>query len=117
VDESDDLARAYVATNLGMQLTRLRQNSLAQTLHCDRRGVSTALRRDSQMLVISRRRHEELIIDNRIRVEVIAIQGNRVRLGITAPPEVPVSRGELQTHCDVHADSYSPWQEVECVLS
>lgn len=46
------------------------------------------------MLVLSRRLEEEIVIAGRIRMKVLEIKGNRVRLGITAPPEVPVHRSE-----------------------
>lgn len=47
------------------------------------------------MLVLSRKRDEEIVIDGTIRVMVIAIRGNKVLLGIAAPPEVPVDRMEV----------------------
>lgn len=47
------------------------------------------------MLVLTRKRGEELQIDGRIRVTVVSVQGNRVRLGIEAPGDVSVRRGEL----------------------
>ena len=48
------------------------------------------------MLVLSRRLGEEVVIDGNIRVTVVAVKGDRVRLGITAPPEVPVDRQEVR---------------------
>ena len=47
------------------------------------------------MLVLSRKPGEELVIGDNIRLTVVAIRGNKVRLGITAPVEVPVRRLEL----------------------
>ncbi len=47
------------------------------------------------MLVLSRRPGEEIVIDGTIRVTVVEIRGNQVRLGITAPPSVPVDRQEV----------------------
>jgi carbon storage regulator len=47
------------------------------------------------MLVLTRRIGEEVLIANNIRVAVVAVNGNRVRLGITAPSSVPVVRLEL----------------------
>jgi carbon storage regulator len=47
------------------------------------------------MLVVSRKVGEEIILADNIRLTVVAILGNRVRLGFTAPPEVPILRGEL----------------------
>jgi carbon storage regulator len=47
------------------------------------------------MLVLSRRAGETVIIDGGIRVTVVAVQGNKVRLGIEAPPDVTVDRSEV----------------------
>jgi carbon storage regulator len=47
------------------------------------------------MLVLSRRPGEEIIINNNIRVTVVAVKGDRVRIGISAPAEVPVDRAEI----------------------
>jgi carbon storage regulator len=47
------------------------------------------------MLVLTRRIGEEIVIDGNIRVVVTAIQGQKVRLGITAPPSIPVDRKEV----------------------
>jgi len=47
------------------------------------------------MLVLSRRRNESILIDGRIRVTVMTIQGNHVRLGIEAPADVSIWRSEL----------------------
>ena len=47
------------------------------------------------MLVLSRRVGEEIVIEGDIHVTVVAIKGNQVRLGVTAPASVPVARLEL----------------------
>lgn len=47
------------------------------------------------MLVLSRKSNEEIVIGGNIRVKVLEIKGNRVRLGICAPDQVPVMREEL----------------------
>ncbi|MBI3409665.1 MAG: carbon storage regulator [Planctomycetes bacterium] len=47
------------------------------------------------MLVLTRKIGEEIIIDGSIRVTITAIQGNKVRLGISAPPEVRIDRAEV----------------------
>jgi carbon storage regulator len=47
------------------------------------------------MLVLSRKVGEEIIIADNIRVRVVSIQGNQVRLGFTAPTEVRIQREEL----------------------
>ena len=47
------------------------------------------------MLVLSRKNNESIIIDDRIVVTVVEIRGDKVRLGIEAPKEVPVHRREV----------------------
>jgi carbon storage regulator len=47
------------------------------------------------MLVLTRRAGEEIVIDGNIRITVAEVQGNRVRLGIVAPPDVAVDRSEI----------------------
>jgi carbon storage regulator len=52
------------------------------------------------MLVLSRRLGEEIVIEGGIRLTVVAIQGNRVRIGVEAPPSVTVLRDELLNQAD-----------------
>lgn len=47
------------------------------------------------MLVLSRRLGETLIIGDEVKVTVLGISGNQVRLGISAPKEVSVHREEV----------------------
>lgn len=49
------------------------------------------------MLVLTRKARQALVIDGRIVVTVLEVEGDRVKLGIEAPPEVGVLRQEL---CD-----------------
>lgn len=51
------------------------------------------------MLVLTRRIGEEIVIAGDIRVTIVAVKGQRVRLGITAPSSIPVARLELQPFC------------------
>jgi len=48
------------------------------------------------MLVLSRKLHEKIIINGNIVVEVTAISGNKVRIGIDAPPDVRIVREESE---------------------
>ena len=47
------------------------------------------------MLVLSRRKTEELKIGENITVKILSIKGSVVKVGIEAPIETPVLRGEL----------------------
>ncbi len=57
------------------------------------------------MLVLSRKIGEKLIIGDNITVVVSRVAGNRVTLGIEAPNDVRVIRGELQVVVDDSAPS------------
>ncbi|MGI6418020.1 MAG: carbon storage regulator CsrA [Thermoguttaceae bacterium] len=47
------------------------------------------------MLVLSRQRDESIIIGDNIVVTIVDIRGDKVRLGIDAPSEIPVHRREI----------------------
>lgn len=47
------------------------------------------------MLVLSRKRGEAIVVGDNIRISIVEVQGNRVRLGIEAPTSVRVRREEL----------------------
>jgi len=47
------------------------------------------------MLVLSRKKNESIVINNDIRIVVVEIRGDKVRLGVEAPREVPVHRHEV----------------------
>lgn len=47
------------------------------------------------MLVLTRRVGEQIVIDGNITVVVVALQGDRVRLGVEAPADVQVDRLEV----------------------
>ena len=50
------------------------------------------------MLVLSRRESERIQLGDSIVVTVVKVKGDRVRLGIEAPADVLVLRGELERH-------------------
>ncbi|QDT39443.1 carbon storage regulator CsrA [Stratiformator vulcanicus] len=47
------------------------------------------------MLVLSRKKNESVVVDDRIVITIVEIRGDKVRLGIEAPREVPVHRKEI----------------------
>jgi len=47
------------------------------------------------MLVLSRKKNESIVINDDIIIVVVEIRGDKVRLGIEAPKEVPVHRNEV----------------------
>lgn len=49
------------------------------------------------MLVLSRKKNESIVIHDDITITVVEIRGDKVRIGIVAPKEVPVHRQEVYT--------------------
>ncbi len=47
------------------------------------------------MLILSRKRNESIVIGGNIEVCIVEIRGDKVRLGIEAPREIPVDRHEV----------------------
>lgn len=47
------------------------------------------------MLILTRKPDDEIIINSDIRVKILSVNENQVRIGITAPADVRILRGEL----------------------
>ena len=60
----------------------------------------TFTERNLNMLVLMRRQGEEICIGDSVRITVVSILGNKVRLGIEAPENVPVHRREVKEAID-----------------
>lgn len=60
------------------------------------------------MLVLSRRNGERVRIGQFVEVTVLECHNGRVRLGFSAPPEVPVHREEVYRQLEVDADTRQP---------
>jgi carbon storage regulator len=59
------------------------------------RSQDLTITEEHEMLVLSRKQGEAIIIGDNITVTVLATDGDRVKLGIVAPAEVPVHREEI----------------------
>ena len=47
------------------------------------------------MLALSRKKNEALVVNNNVEITILDIKGDQVKIGITAPKEVPVYRKEV----------------------
>ena len=47
------------------------------------------------MLALSRKKNEALVINNNIEITILEVKGDQVKIGITAPKEIPVYRKEV----------------------
>jgi carbon storage regulator len=58
-------------------------------------GIRSAWRKETTMLILTRKAGESLVIANNIVVTVIGTNNGQVRLGIEAPADVVVDREEI----------------------
>jgi carbon storage regulator len=58
-------------------------------------GSSGKRTKERTMLVLSRKKNESIVINDDITIVVVEIRGDKVRLGVEAPKEVPVHRREV----------------------
>ena len=47
------------------------------------------------MLALTRKKGESLVINNNIEIKVLEIRGDQIKIGISAPKEVPIYRKEV----------------------
>ena len=60
------------------------------------------------MLVLSRKKNESIVINNDITIVVVEIRGDKVRLGVEAPREIPVHRREVYDAIHRSEESEAP---------
>jgi carbon storage regulator len=61
------------------------------------------------MLVLTRRLGESVVIEGGVQITVVAVQGNKVRLGIVAPDHMRVDRQEVHARrCEFDAEALNP---------
>ena len=65
------------------------------------------------MLVLTRKSNQIIMIGDDIEVSVLAIMGEKVRIGIEAPRSVPVFRKEV--YLEIQQDSSSPDEDRKAV--
>ncbi len=65
------------------------------------------------MLVLTRKVNESLVIGEDVVITVVDIKGDKVRLGIEAPKEIPVARSEIAGNATAARDKPKPPQAGE----
>jgi carbon storage regulator len=63
---------------------------------------------EGDMLVLSRKQSERIVIGSSILITVLKVDGNHVRLGIEAPSTTPIVRAELLSRQDRHPEGVDP---------
>jgi carbon storage regulator CsrA len=69
------------------------------------------------MLVLSRKVDQEIVIDGNIKIRVLKVKGNTIRLGIDAPQEVHIARGELEKRDSREAQNLPKADDVNANFS
>lgn len=49
------------------------------------------------MLALSRKKNEAIIVNNNVEITILEVKGDQVKIGITAPKDVPIYRKEVYT--------------------
>ena len=65
------------------------------------------------MLVLSRKNNESIVINDDIVITIVEIRGDKVRLGIVAPKDVPVHREEIYEAIHGHKPVNAPANPAE----
>lgn len=47
------------------------------------------------MLALSRKKNEAIIVNNNVEITILEVKGDQVKIGVTAPKEVPIYRKEV----------------------
>src|SRR6058998_2812335 len=81
----------------------------------DRPGRRVGLPRGS-MLVLTRKSNQSMMIGDDIEVSVLAIMGEKVRIGIEAPRSIPVFRKEVSLEIRQDSSPEEAVQEVDAAL-
>ena len=68
------------------------------------------------MLVLTRKSNQSIMIGDEIEVSVLAIMGEKVRIGIEAPRSIPVFRKEVYLEIRQDASTEETRQEVDAAL-
>lgn len=66
------------------------------------------------MLVLTRKAGESIVIGNQVRITILEIQGRQIRLGVEAPGDISVHRGEVYER--IKQENQSAIQEGEAEL-
>jgi carbon storage regulator len=69
--------------------------------------ITNDYRMEADMLVLTRRVGESLTVGDEIKVTILGVKGNQVRVGIDAPRDLPVMREELKRRLEGETDDAS----------
>ena len=64
-------------------------------------GQTKLKTKENDMLILTRRLGEKIIIGDNVKMVILGVKGNQVRIGIDAPKEISVHREEIQKRIDI----------------
>ena len=67
------------------------------------------------MLALARKINQSIMIGNDIEVTLLEIKGDQIKIGISAPQNVPIYRKEIFDQ--IQQENKNAGQEVECIKS
>ncbi|HEY3865163.1 MAG TPA: carbon storage regulator CsrA [Solirubrobacteraceae bacterium] len=67
------------------------------------------------MLVLTRKSNQSIMIGDDIEVSVLSVMGDKVRIGIQAPQEIPVFRTEI--YLEIHREDGATLEDVRAEVS
>ena len=65
------------------------------------------------MLALTRKKGEALVLNNNIEVTILAIRGDQVKIGVSAPKEVPIYRKEVYLQIQKENEESSSAESME----
>ena len=74
----------------------LKKLMISSSFYCTScRIVDKLIKGEMEMLVLSRKQHQSLVIGDNVKITVLELKGNQVRLGFDAPDSIVVHREEI----------------------
>jgi len=67
------------------------------------------------MLVLSRKKNQSIVIDGGIEIQILQLKGGTVKIGINAPDNIRIVRGELEQYSDEKIEPLSDEQIAAAV--
>lgn len=64
--------------------------------------------KETMVLVLSRKIGEEIVIDDRITIKIVDIEGPKIKIGVSAPRDMPVHRKEVHEMIHIRDAARSP---------
>src|SRR5690606_25527914 len=78
--------------------------------------IPSAGERQGRVLVLTRKSNQSIMIGDDIEISVLAVMGEKVRIGIDAPRAVPVFRREVYVEIQDDQDDTDDREEVDTAL-